>query len=107
MSEDKLGEGHLRSKFLEIQAEASNYITDHCVAVGPFIYSQFVNKPTRSKRSADLKESFDHNNKQRIISDRADYCPYGSKNRQLLKIGDKRYDDRYNCEDYMDEWVVT
>ena len=45
LSEDKLIERHFRSQFLEIQAEASNCITDHCVAVGRCIYSQFANKP--------------------------------------------------------------
>ena len=105
--EDKLVEGHLRSQSLEIQAEASNCITDHCVAVGRLIYSQFANKPTRSKRSADPKESFDQREKQRLISDRVDYCPYESKNLQVLKINDKRYDDGYTCEDYMDKLVVT
>ena len=93
LSENKLIEGHLGSQSLEIQAEASNCITDHCVAVGRFIYSQFANKPTRSKRSADSKESFDQSEKQRLISDWGDHCPYESKNRQVLKIGDKRYND--------------
>ena len=97
----------MRSQSLEIQAEASNCITDHWVAVNRLIYLQFAHKPTRFNRSADLKESFDHSEKQRLISDRADYCPYESKNRQVLKIGDKRYDDGYICEDYMDEYVVT
>ena len=77
------------------------------MAVGGLIYSQFGTKPTRSKRSSDPKESFDYSEKNRLISDRADYCPYESKNYQVLKIGDKRYDDGYTCEDYMDEWVVT
>ena len=72
LSEDKLIEGHLRSQSLEIQAEASNCITDHCVAVGCLIYSQFATTPTRSKRSADPKERFDHSEKQRLISYKAD-----------------------------------
>ena len=38
LSEDQLVEGHLRSKSLEIQAKASNCITDYCVAVGRLIY---------------------------------------------------------------------
>ena len=97
LSEDKLVEGHLRSQSLKIQAEASNCITDHCVAVSRLIYSKFATKLTRSKRSDDPKESFDHSEKQRLISDRADYCPYESKNCQVLKIGDKRYDDGYTC----------
>ena len=46
LSEDKLVKGHLRSQSLKIQAEASNCIIDHCVAVGRFIYSQFATKPT-------------------------------------------------------------
>ena len=41
------------------------------------------------------------------MSDRADYCPDESINRQVLKIGDKCYDDAYTCEDYIDELVVT
>ena len=53
-----------------------------------------------------LERKFWWQRKQRLIYDRADYCPYESKNRQVLKIGDKRYDDGYTCEDYMDEWVV-
>ena len=99
MSEDKLVEGQLHSQSLEIQAEASNCITNHCVAVGRLIYSQFANKPTRSKNSADPKDSFDQSEKQRLISDKADYCPYESKNRQVLKINDKRYDDKYTSEE--------
>ena len=39
LSEDKPVEGYLRSQSFEIQAEASNCITDHCMAVGPLIYS--------------------------------------------------------------------
>ena len=46
LSEDKLIEGHLHSQSLEIQAEASNCISDHCVAVGRLIYSQFAPNPT-------------------------------------------------------------
>ena len=49
LSENNLVEGHMRSQSLEIQAEASNCITDHCDAVGPLIYTQFANKPTRSE----------------------------------------------------------
>ena len=105
MSEDKLVEGHLRSQSLEIQAEASNCITDHCVAVGRRIYSQIANKTTRSKRSADPKEIFDCSEKERLISDRADYCSYKSKNRQVLKIGDKRYDDGYTCVPVKITWT--
>ena len=107
LSEDKLVEKYLLSKLIEIEAVAKHCITDYCVAVGRLIYSQFANKPTRSKRSADPKESFDQSEKQRLISDSADYCPYESKIRNVLKIGDKRYDDEYTYEDYMDECIVT
>ena len=41
------------------------------------------------------------------MADRGKYCPYENKNRQALSINDKRYDNGYTCEDYIDEWVVT
>ena len=107
LSEDKQVEGHLRSQSLEIQAEASNCITDHCVAVGRLIYSKFATKPTRSIRSADWKKCFDHSEKRRLIFDKSDYCPYESNNRQVLIIDDKRYDDGYTSVDYINEWLVT
>ena len=69
LSEDKLVEGNLRSQSLELQAEASYGITEHCVAVGRIIYSIYATKPTRSKRSADPKESLDFSEQQRLISD--------------------------------------
>ena len=37
LSKDKLVKRHIRSQSLQIQAEASNCITDHCVAVGRLI----------------------------------------------------------------------
>ena len=67
--ENQLVKGHLRSQSIKIQSEASNCITDHCIAVGRLIYSQFANKPTRFTRSANSKESFDQSEKQRLISD--------------------------------------
>ena len=77
------------------------------MAVGSLIYSKYATKPTQSKWSADPKESFDHSEKQQLISDRADNFPYESKNRQLIKIGDKRYDEGYTCKDYINELLVT
>ena len=64
LSEDKLIKGHLRSQSLEIQAEASNCITDHCVAVGRLIYSQATDShhfhraspKTRTARIVKLQE---------------------------------------------------
>ena len=50
---------------------------------------------------------FDYNQKQLLILDKAYYCPYESENRQVLKIGNKRFYDKYICKDYMNEWVVT
>ena len=47
LPEDTLVEAHLRIQSLEIQDKAINCITDHCVAVGRLIISQFANKPTR------------------------------------------------------------
>ena len=92
---------HLSSQSLELQSEMSKCLTDHCVAVGRTIFSKFESRSTRYKRQID------HNERQRWESDRAYYCPYENKNRQVLAIGDKRYDGGFTCEDYMDEWVVT
>ena len=42
-----------------------------------------------------------------MLANRNKHCPYKNTNRLALSINDKRYDNGYTCEYYIDEWVVT
>ena len=107
LSDERDVAAHLRSQSLEIRSELNDCLTDHCVAVGRHIFSKFNNTHSSRTKREIADESFYQSESQRWSADRQKYCPYENSNRQVLKIGDKRYDGGYTCEDYMDEWVVN
>ena len=107
LSDEREVAAHLRSQSLEIRSELNDCLTDHCVAVGRHIFSKFNNTHSSRTKREIADESFYQSESQRWSADRQKYCPYENSNRQVLKIGDKRYDGGYTCEDYMDEWVVN